>query len=167
MRKELTACLGFEDDEQLTTRSSVSPQSCIIAAFLDGYEITHNHADYRLLGRRAIEALRQYGESNLFLRALVMEIGFKAVVVSYDRAPRFAGSSKCPLRKMIALAPRRRHSIFYNAAPLHHAGRSTDLSRYRIYRKDLSRDQASTAFHNRSGPTRDQKRSEPSLAQNT
>jgi glycosyltransferase involved in cell wall biosynthesis len=67
-------------------------------------EITYNHGDYRLLSRRAIEALRQYGESNLFLRALVMEIGFKAVVVSYDRAPRFAGSSKYPLRKMIALA---------------------------------------------------------------
>lgn len=67
-------------------------------------EITYNHGDYRLLSRRAIEALRQYGESNLFLRALVMEIGFKAAVVSYDRAPRFAGSSKYPLRKMIALA---------------------------------------------------------------
>jgi len=67
-------------------------------------ETTYNHGDYRLLSRRAIEALRQYGESNLFLRALVMEIGFKAVVVSYDRAPRFAGSSKYPLRKMIALA---------------------------------------------------------------
>lgn len=67
-------------------------------------EITHNHGDYRLLSRRAIEALRQYGESNLFLRALIMEIGFKAAIVSYDRAPRFAGSSKYPLRKMIALA---------------------------------------------------------------
>ncbi|MGY8684323.1 glycosyltransferase family 2 protein [Bradyrhizobium sp. UFLA05-153] len=67
-------------------------------------EITYNHGDYRLLSRRAIEALRQYGESNLFLRALVMEIGFKAVVVTYDRAPRFAGSSKYSLRKMIALA---------------------------------------------------------------
>src|SRR6266403_1993760 len=67
-------------------------------------EITYNHGDYRLLSRRAIEALRQYSESNLFLRALVMEIGFKAVVVSYDRALRFAGSSKYPLRKMIALA---------------------------------------------------------------
>lgn len=67
-------------------------------------EITYNHGDYRLLSRRAVEALRQYGESNLFLRALVMEIGFKSVVVSYDRAPRFAGSSKYPLRKMIALA---------------------------------------------------------------
>jgi polyisoprenyl-phosphate glycosyltransferase len=67
-------------------------------------EITHNHGDYRLLSRRAIEALRQYGESNLFLRALVMQIGFKAVIVSYDRAPRFAGHSKYPLRKMISLA---------------------------------------------------------------
>jgi glycosyltransferase involved in cell wall biosynthesis len=67
-------------------------------------EITYNHGDYRLLSRRAIEALRQYGEANLFLRALVMEIGFKAVVVSYDRAPRFAGNSKYPLRKMVALA---------------------------------------------------------------
>ena len=67
-------------------------------------EITYNHGDYRLLSRRAIEALRQYGESNLFLRALVMEIGFRVATVSYDRAPRFAGSSKYPLRKMIALA---------------------------------------------------------------
>ena len=67
-------------------------------------EITYNHGDYRLLSRRSIEALRQYSESNLFLRALVMEIGFKAAVVSYDRAPRFAGSSKYTLRKMIALA---------------------------------------------------------------
>jgi polyisoprenyl-phosphate glycosyltransferase len=67
-------------------------------------EITYNHADYRLLSRRAIEALRQYGESNLFLRALVMQLGFKTAIVSYDRAPRFAGRSKYPLHKMIALA---------------------------------------------------------------
>jgi polyisoprenyl-phosphate glycosyltransferase len=67
-------------------------------------EIVHNHGDYRLLSRRAIEALRQYEESNLFLRALVMQLGFKSVVVSYERAPRFAGQSKYPLRKMIALA---------------------------------------------------------------
>jgi glycosyltransferase involved in cell wall biosynthesis len=67
-------------------------------------EITYNHGDYRLLSRRAIEALRQYGESNLFLRALVMQIGFKTEIVSYDRATRFAGHSKYPLRKMISLA---------------------------------------------------------------
>jgi glycosyltransferase involved in cell wall biosynthesis len=67
-------------------------------------EITYNHADYRLLSRRAIEVLRQYEESNLFLRALVMQIGFKTAIVTYDRAPRVAGESKYPLRKMIALA---------------------------------------------------------------
>jgi polyisoprenyl-phosphate glycosyltransferase len=67
-------------------------------------EITYNHGDYRLLSRRAIEALRQYGESNLFLRELVMEIGFKPAIVTYDRAPRFVGHSKYPLRKMVALA---------------------------------------------------------------
>jgi glycosyltransferase involved in cell wall biosynthesis len=66
-------------------------------------EITYNHGDYRLLSRRAIEALRQYGESNLFLRALVMQLGYNTAIVSYDRAPRFAGHSKYPLRKMIAL----------------------------------------------------------------
>jgi polyisoprenyl-phosphate glycosyltransferase len=69
-----------------------------------GIEIAYNHGDYRLLSRRAIEALRQYGESNLFLRALVMQIGFKTAIVNYDRAPRFAGHSKYPLRKMVALA---------------------------------------------------------------
>jgi glycosyltransferase involved in cell wall biosynthesis len=69
-----------------------------------GIEITYDHGDYRLLSRRAIETLRQYGESNLFLRALVMQIGFKTAIVSYDRARRFAGHSKYPLRKMIALA---------------------------------------------------------------
>jgi glycosyltransferase involved in cell wall biosynthesis len=67
-------------------------------------EIAYNHADYRLLSRRAIEALRQYPESNLFLRALVMQLGFKTAIVSYNRAPRLAGHSKYSLRKMIALA---------------------------------------------------------------
>jgi glycosyltransferase involved in cell wall biosynthesis len=67
-------------------------------------EITYNHGDYRLLSRRAIEVLRQYEESNLFLRALVMQIGFKTAIVTYDRAPRFAGHSKYPTGKMIALA---------------------------------------------------------------
>src|SRR6266576_4986561 len=59
-------------------------------------EITYNHGDYGLLSRRAIEALRQDGEANLFLRALVKEIGFKTAVVNYDRTTRFAGQSKYP-----------------------------------------------------------------------
>jgi glycosyltransferase involved in cell wall biosynthesis len=69
-----------------------------------GVEITYDHGDYRLLSRRAIEALRQFGESNLFLRALVMQIGFKTTIVSYDRANRYAGASKYPLWKMISFA---------------------------------------------------------------
>jgi glycosyltransferase involved in cell wall biosynthesis len=69
-----------------------------------GVRIVHNHADFRLLSRRAIEALKQYSEVNLFLRGIVPLIGFKSSRVLYDRAERFAGESKYPLRKMLALA---------------------------------------------------------------
>lgn len=69
-----------------------------------GIEITFDHADFRLMSRRAIEALRQYEESNLFLRALIPQLGFRTAVVSYERHERFAGSSKYSVRKMLALA---------------------------------------------------------------
>jgi len=69
-----------------------------------GVDLVHNHADFRLLGRRAIEALREYGEVNLFLRGIVPLIGYKASTVKYDRSERFAGVSKYPLRKMLAFA---------------------------------------------------------------
>jgi len=69
-----------------------------------GVDLVHNHADFRLLGRRAVEALREYGEVNLFLRGVVPLIGYKAATVKYDRAERFAGVSKYPLRKMLAFA---------------------------------------------------------------
>jgi len=69
-----------------------------------GVDLVHNHADFRLMGRRAIEALREYGEVNLFLRGVVPMIGYRAVTVKYDRAERFAGVSKYPLRKMLAFA---------------------------------------------------------------
>jgi glycosyltransferase involved in cell wall biosynthesis len=69
-----------------------------------GVEIVFNHADYRLLSRRAVEALRSYPESNLFLRALVTQLGFRSSSVEYARHERFAGESKYPLRKMLALA---------------------------------------------------------------
>ena len=67
-------------------------------------EIVFDHADFRLMTRRAIEALRQYGETNLFLRALIPQLGFATQVVTYDRGERFAGTSKYPVRKMLALA---------------------------------------------------------------
>ncbi|OYV00265.1 MAG: glycosyltransferase [Burkholderiales bacterium PBB5] len=69
-----------------------------------GVDLVHNHADFRLLGRRAVEALREYGEVNMFLRGVVPLIGYKATSVKYDRAERFAGESKYPLRKMLAFA---------------------------------------------------------------
>ena len=69
-----------------------------------GVDLVHNHADFRLLGRRAVEALRQYGEVNMFLRGIVPLIGFRTTTVRYDRAERFAGVSKYPLRKMLTFA---------------------------------------------------------------
>lgn len=69
-----------------------------------GVDLVHNHADFRLLGRRAVEALRQYGEVNMFLRGVVPLIGYRAATVKYNRAERFAGVSKYPLRKMMSFA---------------------------------------------------------------
>src|SRR5207249_3270842 len=69
-----------------------------------GAESVYNHADYRLMSRRAIECLEQYDEVNLVLRGIVPLIGFRSEIVYYHRTKRFAGESKYPLRKMIALA---------------------------------------------------------------
>lgn len=69
-----------------------------------GVDLVFNHADFRLLSRRALDTLQQYGESNLFLRGIVREIGFKSSVVEYERQAREAGESKYPLRKMLSFA---------------------------------------------------------------
>lgn len=69
-----------------------------------GADCVYDHADYRLMSRPALEALREYKEVNLFLRGLVPLIGFETGVVQYVRAERFAGETKYPLRKMLALA---------------------------------------------------------------
>ena len=69
-----------------------------------GVDLVHNHADFRLMGRQAVEALRQFGEVNIFLRGIVPLIGYRAATVKYDRAERFAGASKYPFRKMLAFA---------------------------------------------------------------
>ncbi len=69
-----------------------------------GVEIVFNHADYRLMSRRAVEGLREFSEVNLFLRGIVPLIGYKSATVEYERAPRFAGESKYPLKKMLAFA---------------------------------------------------------------
>ena len=69
-----------------------------------GCDVVFNHADYRLMSSRALEALADYKEQKLFLRGLVPLLGFKTAVVEYDRAERFAGESKYPLKRMLALA---------------------------------------------------------------
>lgn len=69
-----------------------------------GVDIVENHADYRLMSRRALEALSRFDEVNLFLRGIVPLIGFRTSVVTYERGERFAGESKYPLKKMLSFA---------------------------------------------------------------
>ena len=69
-----------------------------------GVDIVFNHADYRLMSRRALEGLAQFGEVNLFLRGIVPMIGYRTDVVYYERGERFAGESKYPLGKMLSFA---------------------------------------------------------------
>jgi glycosyltransferase involved in cell wall biosynthesis len=69
-----------------------------------GVDAVYNHADFRLMSRRAVETLRGYREVNLFLRGLVTDLGYSYATVEYARRPRTAGETSYPVRKMIALA---------------------------------------------------------------
>ena len=69
-----------------------------------GVKSVYNHADYRLMSKRAVQYLLSFRERNIFLRGLVPLIGYKTDCVYYDRAERFAGESKYPLRKMLTFA---------------------------------------------------------------
>ncbi|PJI10537.1 MULTISPECIES: glycosyltransferase family 2 protein [Clostridium] len=69
-----------------------------------GVDIVFNHADYRLMSKRALYALENFKEVNLFLRGIVPLIGFKSSIVEYERNERFAGESKYPLKKMLSFA---------------------------------------------------------------
>lgn len=69
-----------------------------------GVESINNHADYRLMSRRAVEELLSFKEVNLFLRGMVPQVGFKSAIVTYKRGERLAGESKYPLSKMLAFA---------------------------------------------------------------
>lgn len=71
---------------------------------LMGVKTVYNHADFRLMSRRAVEQFSRYGESNLFLRGMVPLIGYETDSVYYERRERAAGKSKYPLKKMLALA---------------------------------------------------------------
>lgn len=69
-----------------------------------GVDTVYNHADYRLMSKRALDNMEDFKEVNLFLRGIVPLIGFKSTTVLYKRTKRFAGESKYPLKKMIAFA---------------------------------------------------------------
>lgn len=69
-----------------------------------GAEVVFNHADYRMLSKRALDGLSEFGESNLFLRGLIPMIGYPSTTIEYERAERSAGKSHYPLSKMLALA---------------------------------------------------------------
>ena len=69
-----------------------------------GANTVYNHADYRLMSRRALLGLAEFGEVNLFLRGIVPMVGYNTDVVYYERADRFAGESKYPLKKMLSFA---------------------------------------------------------------
>lgn len=69
-----------------------------------GGDILYNHADFRLMSRRALKALQEFPERNMFLRGMVYSLGFPHSVVYYDRRERLAGESKYPLGKMLSFA---------------------------------------------------------------
>jgi len=68
-----------------------------------GVDIVPDHAEFRLMGRKALEALAEYPEANLFLRGLIPQLGFRSAQVLYDRRLRLAGETKYPLRRMVGL----------------------------------------------------------------
>lgn len=69
-----------------------------------GLETVYDHADFRLMSARALDLLSEYGESNLFLRGIIPQIGLQTAIVTYARSGRVAGESKYPLSKMLALS---------------------------------------------------------------
>lgn len=69
-----------------------------------GAKIVFNHADFRLMSQKALNAFSEFHEVNIFLRGLVPMVGYKSTIVEYERKERLAGESKYPLKKMLALA---------------------------------------------------------------
>lgn len=93
---------GSRDTDTLFKRLSAEAYYRLLGWL--GVEIVFNHADFRLMSRRSVEALRDFPESNVFLRGLIPQLGFPSSRVEYARADRFAGESKYPIKKMLALA---------------------------------------------------------------
>ena len=82
----------------------VSAESFYKLMRLMGVDIVFNHADYRLMSKRAIESLELFKEAQMFIRGIVPMIGYKSATVYYERSERFAGETKYPLKKMLTFA---------------------------------------------------------------
>jgi polyisoprenyl-phosphate glycosyltransferase len=98
-------CLGVRSDRQTDTglkRGTAAAYYRVLS--LLGVRIVENHADFRLMSRKALRALLNYHESNLFLRGIVPALGFKTAIIPYFRRPRLGGETKYSLRKMLSLA---------------------------------------------------------------
>jgi len=93
---------GRRDSDTMFKRYTAESYYRLLRAM--GVEVVFNHADYRLMSRRAVAALAEFGEVNLFLRGIIPQLGFASASVEYDRAERLAGESKYPVSKMLSLA---------------------------------------------------------------
>jgi glycosyltransferase involved in cell wall biosynthesis len=97
--------LGVRDDRRSdTTVKRATAHGYYRLLRLLGVNVVFNHADYRLMSRRAVDELRQYPETNLFLRGIVPMLGLPATTVRYARRARTAGRTKYPARRMLSLA---------------------------------------------------------------
>ncbi|MEO5361090.1 MAG: glycosyltransferase family 2 protein [Nitrospirota bacterium] len=96
---------GVRDDRQEDTWfKRITAMAFYKFMTLMGVNLIHNHADFRLLSRAALDAFQRYGEVNRFLRGMFPSMGFKHSIVNYKREKRFAGTTKYPLKKMISFA---------------------------------------------------------------
>ena len=100
-----------------------------------GAKVIFNHADFRLMSKRALQAFSLYRETNIFLRGMVPLIGYKSAIVKYERAERLAGESKYPMKKMLSLVQRSPASVTATPTPLplsREVGAGSGLEKYRI-----------------------------------
>lgn len=104
-RKGAEIVLGVRDARDVDTWFKRSSASLFYKAMrLMGVDLIEHHADFRLMSSKTLKALRQFGDANLFLRGLPPLLHSRIATVTYRRAPRVAGETKYPLKKMLSLA---------------------------------------------------------------
>ena len=101
VQHEFSTIPGVKED---VTEIVLNVKSIIAKLHSEGVKTVYNHADYRLMSKRALQQLARFRERNLFLRGLVPLIGYQTTCVYYNRSKRWAGESKYPLKKMLDFA---------------------------------------------------------------